>query len=200
LTDAVELAAGSRHTCARRASGAVVCWGSNVSGQLGDGTTTDSGLPVVVGGLTDAVEIDSGVGTGHTCARRASGVVVCWGWNGFGGVGDGTVFDRSSPVVVPGLTDAVEISLGHDHSCARRASGAVLCWGFNLSGQVGDGTTTSRHAPVAVVGLTDAVEISAGGFRTCVRRLSGAIACWGQHAVGEGLGSESTTPVDVARP
>jgi alpha-tubulin suppressor-like RCC1 family protein len=76
LADAVEVAAGDQHTCARLASGAVRCWGSNQSGQLGDGTTTDRPAPVAVQGITDAVEIAAG--GHHTCARGSDRQDRCW--------------------------------------------------------------------------------------------------------------------------
>ncbi len=78
--DVVEIAAGYGHTCARRSSGSVVCWGANGEGQLGDGSNRTNRLaPVAVSGLTDAVEIAAG--WGHTCARGSSGTVACWGYN-----------------------------------------------------------------------------------------------------------------------
>jgi alpha-tubulin suppressor-like RCC1 family protein len=89
LTEAVEISVGDDHACARLTSGSVVCWGSNRDGQLGDGsmvhdTCNDGELnfdcsknPVIVGGVTDAVEIAAG--DTFTCARTARGKVVCWG-------------------------------------------------------------------------------------------------------------------------
>jgi alpha-tubulin suppressor-like RCC1 family protein len=163
LTDAVEISAGYWHTCARRSSGAVVCWGQNTYGQLGDGglshvmcpangSPTDcSPTPVAVSGVVDAVEISAG--GDHTCARRATGGVVCWGMNAHGQLGDGTTTDRLTPTPVLDLTDAVEITTGGQHTCARRATGAVVCWGWNREGQLGDGTTTDRLTPTPVVGL-----------------------------------------------
>ena len=235
----VELSAGGVHTCARRASGAVDCWGLNDSGQVGDGTTVSPrGNPTAVLGLADAVEIEAGythtcarraagavvcwgrgfgptpvavlglvdateieAGVYYTCTRRASGAVVCWGSNSSGQLGDGTTTDRSTPVAVLGLADAVEISADFTHTCARRASGAVVCWGSNTAGELGDGTTTGSSTPVAVLGLADAVEISAGGNHTCARRASGAVVCWGYNGngeLGDGTTTASSTPVAVS--
>jgi hypothetical protein len=85
------ISAGGAHTCAIRQSGQAVCWGSNVYGELGNGTSGDrafSNVPVNVTGLGDAKEISAG--GGHTCAIRQSGQAVCWGWNIFGQLGNGT--------------------------------------------------------------------------------------------------------------
>lgn len=202
LTDAVELAAGHWHTCARRAGGTVVCWGLNEHGQLGDGTTTDRHAPVEVVGLTDAVALGSG--EWHTCAQRSSGAWVCWGLNDHGQLGDGTTTDRHAPVEVSGIGDAVELVGGGFHTCARREAGTVVCWGANDRGQLGDGTTETRSDPVTVVGLTDAVQLTASGEEStgghsCARRETGEIVCWGANDNGQ-LGDGTTTdrPVPVA--
>ncbi len=192
--EAVQVVTGGSHSCARRTSGQVVCWGDNSKGQLGNGqTSTDlpvSAVPVAVSGLTDAVEISAG--DQHSCALRASGQVVCWGYNADGQFGDGSRIDSSVPVAVSGLTDAVEITAGDQHSCARRASGQIVCWGANGAGQLGDGTTAPRLVPTAVSGLADAVEVSAGGLHTCARRMAGVVLCWGSNFIGQ-LGDNSTT-------
>jgi alpha-tubulin suppressor-like RCC1 family protein len=88
----------------------------------------------------------------HTCARRASGKVWCWGDNGHGELGDGTTHERQVPVRVRGVADITSISAGSDaDTCARRTDGSAWCWGFNYHGALGDGTTTERHRPVRVV-------------------------------------------------
>ncbi|MBK6536199.1 MAG: hypothetical protein IPF99_43700 [Deltaproteobacteria bacterium] len=150
LADAVEITAGSGHTCARSTSGQVLCWGGNQYGQLGDGRTFPRGIPgrltpTPVVGLADAVEIRAG--SAHTCARRTTGEVVCWGDNQYGQLGDGTTVQRLTPTPVEDITDAVEIVAGESHTCARRATGQVLCWGIGPEGQLGNGTATRRLRP-----------------------------------------------------
>jgi alpha-tubulin suppressor-like RCC1 family protein len=51
LGDAVEIAAGARISCARRAGGTIACWGINAFGQIGDGTTSNRSIPVMVQGF-----------------------------------------------------------------------------------------------------------------------------------------------------
>lgn len=189
LTDAVELALGDRHTCARRASGAVVCWGRDLQGQLGNGAQSESWVPTPVEGLTDAVELTANYD--HTCARRASGTVVCWGNNAEGQLGDGTRTNRTVPTPVSNLDDAVHISAGYRHVCATRATGAVVCWGLGADGRLGDGTETTRLAPTPVSGLVDAIECSAGTRYTCATRASGEVVCWGYNGTGQ-LGDGTT--------
>jgi hypothetical protein len=199
LSDAVEVKAAWTHTCARRASGSVVCWGTNGSGELGDGSETSRRAPVDVVGLTDAVELTAG--GFHTCARRAGGSVECWGWNDYGQLGDGTMDDRLSPTAVPGIDDAVELTAGYAHTCARRASGGLVCWGNNEHGELGDGTMIRRTVPVAVSGIADAVALAAGEHHTCaVHGPARTVSCWGWNvygALGDGTTTDHSTPAPV---
>jgi alpha-tubulin suppressor-like RCC1 family protein len=94
----VGLAAGAVHTCALLADGTALCWGQNLHGQLGDGSTENRSRPTpVVGGLTfSALEAGGGV----TCGVTAGGVQYCWGLNQSGQLGDGSRTNRSAPVRV----------------------------------------------------------------------------------------------------
>ena len=200
----VQLAAGFEHTCARRMTGSVLCWGSNNAGQLGDGTTEARWVPGPVGGLDDAVEI-AAAGS-YTCARRASGTVACWGWNRSGQLGDGNTTQSKVPVEVVGLFDAIGLATATHHACAVRASGTVVCWGANTQGGLGDGTTTSSSTPVPVVGLTDVVQVALGatvirGGHSCARTRDGGAVCWGYNyhgELGDGTMVDRLTPVSVA--
>jgi alpha-tubulin suppressor-like RCC1 family protein len=95
--DAVS-AAGS-HTCGLTSSGSAYCWGYNYLGELGDGTTTQRTTPVAVsGGLT--FEVVSGGRLRHTCGVTSNGSAYCWGYNGYGQLGDGTTSSSYTPVRV----------------------------------------------------------------------------------------------------
>ena len=88
---------GHNFTCARTSSGAAKCWGVSNWGQLGDGLETNSDTPVNVAGLSSGVAALS-AGANHVCARMNSGAVMCWGYNAYGRLGDGTTTDRSTLV------------------------------------------------------------------------------------------------------
>src|SRR3989442_4248201 len=81
------IATGYFHSCAVVPGGTVLCWGSNGFGELGNGTFTDSPVPIPVSGITPAVAVT--VGFNHGCALIAGGTVECWGYNAAGQLGDG---------------------------------------------------------------------------------------------------------------
>jgi alpha-tubulin suppressor-like RCC1 family protein len=147
------IASGSGHTCALLADGGVECWGWNSSGQLGDSTTVDRLMPVSVTGLTSGI-VGIAAGNYHSCALTVNGAVKCWGDNDVGQVGDGSYYDRNTPVVVTGLSSGLMgIAGGNRHSCAVSVRGYIKCWGYNYFGQLGDGTNTDRFTPVDVIGF-----------------------------------------------
>jgi hypothetical protein len=177
---AAAVSAGSAYTCVLKTDSTVVCFGSNLNGQFGDGTTTSNSRPVLIPVLADSIS----TGDAHTCAVR-TGAVSCWGLNTFGQIGDGTNADNSSPVTVAGVTTATGVQAGTNHTCVTLTDLTVSCWGLNTSGQLGDGTTTNRNAPVAATGVTRVVSLTAGTAHTCAINTTGGLTCWGTNANNE---------------
>jgi alpha-tubulin suppressor-like RCC1 family protein len=225
---AVALSAGTDHACVLMSTGATKCWGFNRNGAIGDGSTTERHAPVDVVGLPSNIKIIA-AGSMHTCALTTAGAVVCWGWNEFGQVGDGTEIDRHTPVPVVGLSSGViAIAAGNGYSCAATDAGHVKCWGrtitpggdvptdvftasfnatvtvgvaagdehacevdpvaiaecwgSNAEGQLGGGTFANETGPNDVGGLFEQVaSISAGNSYTCAVTLSGGAWCWGAN-------------------
>ena len=204
--DALEVAAGAFETCAVTASpdglGAVVCWGANDSGQLGDGTTSPHTGPRGVLGLTRGV-VQVAVGDQFACALTAAGAVSCWGLGTSGQLGHGTT-SSATPRPVTGLSSGVTaIATGGAHACALTSGGAVRCWGAGSRGQLGNGSAQASSTPVQVAGLTHGVAaLAAGGWHTCAVSTTGAASCWGENdegQLGDGHPSEdSTTPTQVS--
>lgn len=185
----VQIAAGFTHTCALFDEGSVACWGTNSSGQLGDGSTTTPTKPVGVLGLTDVIEIDAGLS--HTCALRNNGEVSCWGKNDAGQLGVGTLVNSPIPVKVPGIAGAVSIATGSFHSCAVINNGAsVSCWGAGAFGALGNGTQNNSASPLTVGSFGTVLRVFAGFQSTCTTLLSGQAYCWGDVAYDK----VSTTP------
>jgi len=178
ISTATALATGSSHNCAVLASGAVQCWGYNLFGQLGNGTTNNIFLsPVTVIGISTATALAAG--DNHSCALLVSGVVQCWGINQDGELGNGTTTASTTPVTVSGINTATALAGGSWHSCALLASGAVQCWGRNTEGQLGNGTTNASTTPVTVRGINTATALAAGSLHSCAVLASGEVQCWG---------------------
>jgi hypothetical protein len=154
---------GRIHTCALTSTGGVLCWGSNQYGEIGDNTITSRSTPTGVSGLGSGVVMIAS-GDYHNCALLSTGGVKCWGYNGYGQLGDNTTTDRHTPVSVSGLTSGVRaIAAGFYHTCAILTNGQAKCWGYNANGQLGDGTGTDRHVPTGLVGLTS-TGVTCSGF------------------------------------
>jgi alpha-tubulin suppressor-like RCC1 family protein len=200
---------GCDHDLALTATGRVLAWGSNVSGQLGDGSTKSRRKPVRVrlpkGTTVQAVR----AGCGDSLALTTRGRMLAWGDGSKGELGDGSTKDRQTPVSVslPGKTKIKAISAGCGFNLALTTGGRVLAWGRNGDGELGNGkepngTSPARHRPVFVklpkrVRVT---SIAAGCAHALAGAAGGAIWAWGSNLVGQ-LGDGTTknrhTPVSV---
>ncbi len=151
---AAVLTAKGGHTCVLSGSGNIQCWGVNKFGQLGNGTFEDQSAPAPVTGLEGPADIVS-VGWSQTCAVLNGGKLVCWGWNFYGQLGEGSTANRNHPVAVDGLDGKViAVTGGGGHTCAIMGAGEVFCWGFNENGQLGNQATLDSNLPVKVIGIS----------------------------------------------
>jgi alpha-tubulin suppressor-like RCC1 family protein len=196
------LAAGVQFTCAVTVSGGVKCWGLNSDGQLGNGTTTSSNVPVAVSGISDAVAVAAGIT--HACALTSGGTVKCWGSNITGALGDGTSTSSSTPVDVINLSGVVAISSQSQatHVCALTEAGAVKCWGGNRYGQLGNTNnnyTDNRNPVPADVGLSGVTALAVGYSHTCAVMSNGGIKCWGANFYGQS-GNPANNLTNVPNP
>jgi len=193
LSGVKALSVGLAFTCAITAEGAVQCWGRNSSGQLGNGSTTDSDVPVQVMGLTSGVTAVA-AGDSSACAVTAGGAVECWGSNMDGQLGNGSFTDSAVPVQVSGITSgATAVSVGipssgdtgipNTSACAITAGGAVQCWGANSLGQLGNGMTLRSAVPVTAID-SGATAVSVGSAFACAVTPS-AVQCWGDGDLGQ---------------
>ena len=190
---------------ASAAGNELYAWGYNVDGQLGTGTTANSGTPVKVALPSGVSATAVAAGGDHSLAIGSDGKLYAWGSNIDGQLGRGNTTSSSTPIVVsmPAGVTATAISAGMDHSVALGSDGNVYDWGFNGFGQLGINTTTNQLTPVKAslpVGVT-ATAVAAGQFMTEALGSNGLVYTWGDGAMGE-LGNGATgnekTPVQVS--
>lgn len=192
------IAAGGSESCAITSSRAEKCWGENTYGQLGNGTTTDSTVPVKVKlGTAKAKTIT--VGGAHACATTTKSKLRCWGYNGTGQLGTNSTANSAVPVPVYGLSKAKAVTAGTSHTCAITTGSKLRCWGYNFFGQLGNGTTANSAKPVAVSGIGKVKSISPGQNHTCALTTKSAARCWGYNVFGQ-LGTNSTTDSSTPLP
>ena len=194
------LVAGWGHTCGLATGGMAYCWGGNANGQLGNGESgvkgDDSGdveFPQAVsGGRTYTALV---AGQVHTCGLATGGTAYCWGYNGSGELGDGTVTNRLVPVPVSGGRTYTALAAGDHITCGLATGGTAYCWGG--ASQPGDGTV-----PVAVSWGRTFTALVLGGSHTCGLATGGTAYCWGNNVYGElGDGTSGTNrlvPVPVS--
>lgn len=207
------LTSGESHNCGIYGTSAY-CWGRNnlgFAGQLGNGTTTNSPIPVAVttsGALSGRTVVDIDAGGSHTCVVVSDGDAFCWGSGANGRLGRNSSSNSAVPVAVTmsgalaGLNISA-ISVGTFHTCAL-AGGAPYCWGYNADGQLGNNSTVEAltAVPVDVTGALagkTVTQISAGTNNTCAV-ADGLPYCWGANAsgqLGDGTTTTALTPVGV---
>lgn len=167
---AVGVSAGSTSTCTLLDTGTVRCWGSNGSGELGNGSTSATRTIVTVPLGDPAVEVS--VGDQRACAVLVTGDAKCWG---VGIPGDGSTGGSSTPVFVALPSASVrQVVTGSGHSCALVAGGEVKCWGSDA--------TVGMAVPVTVSfgAGAEAVLLAASGAATCARLATGVVECVGE--------------------
>lgn len=138
------------------ADGSYWDWGYNKAGQLGDGSTSVSDVPVQVS-LPAAVDTVSQGGSlsnnGQTVAILSNGSVYSWGENAYGQLGIGSNKGHKPlpvAVLVPAGTTFVSANSGGASEYAIDSTGSVWAWGQNNEGQLGIGSTANQSSPVSV--------------------------------------------------
>lgn len=180
-------------------AGALYCWGTGHVGQPGNGSVAQlATTPYRVSPTQTFTAV--AVGEAHACALDGAGAAYCWGGNGAGQVGDGTLINRTLPVAALGSRSYTQIVAGLGHTCALDATGVAFCWG--ASAQVGRTSTSAvdQATPGAVAGAQRFVQLAAGGWHTCGLDNAGQTWCWGDNArsqFGDGTLTPSQLPMRI---
>lgn len=200
LRDIVQIASGPLHNLALTRDGHVLSWGSNKSGELGNGTVATGWTPALVPGLDHVVAIAAGSGGnngGVSGALRDDGTVWMWGTNNSSMIGnsasatqpdDGEVV-HNVPEVVRGVAGAKQISIGSGHVAVILGDGSVRMWGHNGYGEIGIGKTSGEYVlrPTRVSSLTGVVGIYLGTMRSYAVTADGALWVWGFQHTRQGI-------------
>lgn len=189
----IPISVGNNHSCVLTESNGVKCWGDNSRGQLGNGSTVSSSVPVDVVGLNGGV-LAIAAGESFSCALTQDGSVKCWGGNFSGGF-------SAVPSDIAGLSEGVtSISVRRNNICVRTSRGGVKCWGSMNLPEVGGYLFPYGDVPLDVPGLSEGVlQVSSGEYHSCALTLLG-VKCWGNNFVGQlgnGTNALSLLPIDV---
>jgi alpha-tubulin suppressor-like RCC1 family protein len=193
------LSTGPTHACGVSATGAVYCWGSNGSGQIGDSGDARAAPARVPG---DHVYRSVHAGANHTCAISTTDDVYCWGANGQGQFGTGSTAGVLPVTHAAGGMKFQTLATANAHTCGIGTDGITRCWGRNLEGAVGDGTFTNRLSPTPVASSESFVKLALGvnTVYSCGITASGTALCWGRNAfgmLGDGTFTNRNVPTAV---
>jgi alpha-tubulin suppressor-like RCC1 family protein len=198
----VAIAAGAYQSYALCSDGTVAAWGYNDEGELGNGSTTGSLVPVAVdmaGALAGRKVAMIAAGQYHTLALCTDGTVVSWGYNQRGQLGNSGTVQSTTPVAIGSSgtlagKSVKAIAAGASHSMALCADGTLATWGFNSQSQLGVTGLTQSSAPLALAPpARPLAALSSGANHNLLRFADGGMAAWGANANGQ-LGSNSSVP------
>ena len=159
-----QVACGNGNTAAIKTDGTLWLWGYNVSGQLGDNTTSNASSPIqTIAGGTNWKQV--ACNGNHTASVKTDGTLWLWGNNGSGQLGDNTITTRSSPVqTIAGGTNWKLVSCGTYHTAAIKTDGTLWSWGAGARLGTG-GSPVSRSSPIqTVAGGTNWMSVSANVY------------------------------------
>ncbi|MBU4457072.1 MAG: hypothetical protein KKA65_06240, partial [Nanoarchaeota archaeon] len=187
-------ASTAHHNCVIFDNNTLNCWGYNVNGIAGKGSSTQIELSPIKVSLENVTNVS--LSSAHTCALLQNGTIMCWGAGSYGRLGQGTTSTSYTPVKTK-IMEAESIASGEIHNCAHLSNGTVMCWGYNIFGQIGNGSASSvgtPNGPERAVGITNAMGIATGQYHSCAVLDNGTVMCWGYNNNGQmGNGTTSST-------
>jgi alpha-tubulin suppressor-like RCC1 family protein len=193
-----QIATGYNTTCALAESQQAYCWGSNFSGQVGDGTKVARSVPTLVQGGLQFTSVT--VGNSQSCGLTASGAAYCWGLGRDGILGTGDTVSTTTPRAVTGGLTFASISASFFGTCGVTAAGAAYCWGQNPYGNLGVSSVNAKYfSPTAVTGGLAFTQFHIAVINSC-GVAGGAAYCWGREYNAGGLGQGAPTTATLWTP
>ncbi|MBB6564131.1 hypothetical protein HNP48_006857 [Acidovorax soli] len=183
LRQVAQIAVGAQHACATDSDDLVSCWGDGSQGQIGHAVATTTAEALRVEGMSQIVQVAAGRASTCGVGRHDHKVVCVGAGSGLAGAAE----DPRAPRTVPGISDALEVSLFDSHACVLRYQGKVSCWGSNQHGELGlPASSGLQTTPVEVTHLAAAAKgVAVGSGYSCALLVNGAVQCWGNNAHGQ---------------
>jgi len=202
-----QVSAAFGYSAGIKTDGTLWLWGSNNQGNLGTNNLIGRSSPVqTIAAGTNWRQVACGtilntgaLFSGSTYAIKTDGSLWSWGRNNYGQLGDSTVINKSSPIIVGGAAGAGAYTWNKvfansvGHAGAIKTDGTLWLWGYNVGGQLGDNTAINKSSPVqTVAGGINWQSISLGTYSTAAIKTDGTLWLWGRNFVGQ-LGDNTTT-------
>ena len=211
----------SGHTCAISSGSGLHCWGSNTNSQLGIAEPGSIVITTPTPVLAGTTVVSVAASAYSTCATTSSNELYCWGFAGYGGLGDPAVVPlvnaNATPMLGSAATDWTSVSANQYMVCGLRA-GELYCWGTTASG-IGYGDGIWAPAAPAMVGpiasgvsavslganerIDEDLNITNTDVETTCFLANGAVRCWGDNRYGQlaqGAATLAARPVEISGP
>lgn len=181
---------GQNHTCGLVDDGSVYCWGANSKGQIGNGVSGNDDVLLPVKILSAEVFQDIGTRSDDTCGLTTNGDIYCWGYNGYGQLGDGTLDNSSIPIKVGSSLKFTSFFKGSYANYALAEDGFFYCWGQcnGNDDDINGIAVESDNLNVFPEKLNTSIDFSSifGGDRfACGLNNEGTAYCWGNNDFGQ---------------
>ena len=192
------ISAGNAHNVAIKTDGTLWTWGRNLSGQLGDGSTTNSNIPIQIGTATNWRFVSAG--DEYIIAIKLDGTLWAWGDNTYGQLGDNTTINKTTPTQIGTDTNWSLVSAGTNHTLSTKTNGTLWAWGRNNTGQLGDNTTINKVIPTQIGTDTNWQNIMASILHSVATKTDGSLWTWGDNTngqLGDGTVIGKIVPINI---